>query len=236
MGDPLAGLARGDRQHGVGLYMHYSGVWDSEAIRHHPDWAVVNSDGKADRNATSFFGPYAERLLIPQLRELASDYGVDGAWVDGECWAAQPDYGVGRLEGLPGRHRNSRMPRKPGDPHWFEFLQFNRDAFRDYLRHYITEVKADQPRMQLCSNWAFTDHMPEAVCAPVDWISGDFYAGRRRQFRPLVGPVLGAAGKTLGPDGMELHDHGTTQERLPPEIGRAAGARGGDRVVAGGRL
>ena len=28
--------------------------------------------------------------------------------------------------------------------------------------------------MQLCSNWAFTDHMPEPVSAPVDWISGDY--------------------------------------------------------------
>jgi hypothetical protein len=29
-------------------------------------------------------------LLIPQLRELAGDYGVDGAWIDGECWASVP--------------------------------------------------------------------------------------------------------------------------------------------------
>jgi hypothetical protein len=34
-------------------------------------------------------------------------------------------------------------------------------------------VKKTHPEMQLCSNWAFSDHMPEAVCAPVDWISGD---------------------------------------------------------------
>ena len=66
------------------------------------------------------------------------------------------------------------MPRKPGDPHWYEFLQFNRQAFRNYLSHYIAEVKKTHPTFQICSNWAFTDHMPEAVCAPVDFLSGDY--------------------------------------------------------------
>lgn len=42
------------------------------------------------------------------------------------------------------------------------------------LRYYIAEVKKTHPDMQLCSNWAFSDHMPEKVCAPVDWISGDY--------------------------------------------------------------
>ena len=42
---------------------------------------------------TSVFGPYVDQLLLPQLRELAGDYGVDGVWVDGECWATIPDYG-----------------------------------------------------------------------------------------------------------------------------------------------
>ncbi|HLH53311.1 MAG TPA: hypothetical protein VKY92_06815, partial [Verrucomicrobiae bacterium] len=41
-------------------------------------------------------------------------------------------------------------------------------------RFYIAGVKKTDPEAQLCSNWAFTDHMPEAVCAPLDWISGDF--------------------------------------------------------------
>ena len=65
-------------------------------------------------------------------------------------------------------------PRKPGEPHWFEFLEFHREAFRKYLRRYIAEVKRTHPAFQLCSNWAFTDHMPEPVCAPVDFLSGDY--------------------------------------------------------------
>ncbi len=174
VGDPLRLWRDVTAEHGVALYMHYSGVWDSEAIRLHPDWAVVNADGKINGNATSFFSPYADRLLIPQVRELAGDYGVDGAWVDGECWASAPDFGEAARKAFTDATGIREIPRQPGEPHWYEFLQFNRDAFRRHLRHYVTAVKQTHPSLQLCSNWAFSDHMPEAVCAPVDWISGDF--------------------------------------------------------------
>jgi hypothetical protein len=38
----------------------------------------------------------------------------------------------------------------------------------------VAGVKATNPTFQICSNWAFTDHMPEPVSAPVDFLSGDF--------------------------------------------------------------
>ncbi len=174
VGDPLRLWRQVTAERGVALYMHYSGVWDSEAIRKHPDWAVIDAAGKPNGNATSFFSAYADQLLIPQLRELAGDYGVDGAWVDGECWASVPDYGAAALKAFREATGIADVPRKPGEPHWYEFLQFNREAFRTYLRHYIAEVKRTNPAMQLCSNWAFTDHMPEPVSAPVDFLSGDY--------------------------------------------------------------
>ena len=125
VGDPLRLWRQVTAERGVGLFMHYSGVWDSEAIRRHPDWGAVNGDGSRNGNATSFFGPYADSLMIPQLRELAGVYGVDGAWVDGECWASVPDYSAGGTEGvsLPdrpilgsaqaGRPSLVRVPRVP---------------------------------------------------------------------------------------------------------------------------
>ena len=174
VGDPLRLWRQVTAERGVSLYMHYSGVWDSEAILRNPAWGVINADGKTNGNATSFFGPYADKLLIPQLRELAGDYGVDGAWVDGECWASVPDYSEPALKAFREATGIQDVPRKPGEPHWFEFLQFNREAFRRYLRHYITEVKKTNPDFQLCSNWAFTDHMAEPVSAPVDFLSGDY--------------------------------------------------------------
>lgn len=174
VGDPLRVWRDVTAKNGVALYMHYSGVWDSKAIEEHPECAAINANGTNSTRATSFFGPYAEKLLIPQLCELASDYGVDGAWVDGECWASVPDYGAAALAAFRKTTRITDVPRKPGAPHWFEFLEFHREMFRKYLRHYITVVKKNNPQFQICSNWAFTDHMAEPVTAPVDFLSGDY--------------------------------------------------------------
>jgi hypothetical protein len=174
VGDPLRLWRQVTAEHGVALYMHYSGVWDAEAVRRHPDWAVVDGSGKASDRITSRFGPYADELLIPQLRELAGDYGVDGAWIDGDCWASVPDYGEPAVQAFRQATGIENVPHQPDDPHWFEFLQFHREAFRRYVRHYIAAVKETHPDFQLCSNWAFTDHMPEAVSAPVDFLSGDY--------------------------------------------------------------
>jgi hypothetical protein len=99
---------------------------------------------------------------------------VDGVWIDGDCWASVPDYGEAALKAFRQETGIEDVPRKPGEPHWFEFLQFHREAFRRYLRHNIAEVKKTNPDFQMCSNWAFTDHMPEPVSAPVDFLSGDY--------------------------------------------------------------
>ncbi|MBN1507907.1 MAG: alpha-L-fucosidase [Sedimentisphaerales bacterium] len=195
VGDPLRLWRQVTAERGVALYMHYSGVWDSEAVRRHPEWAAVDADGKTSDRITSRFGPYVDQLLIPQLRELAGDYGVDGAWIDGDCWASVPDYSEPALKAFRQRTGIDDVPRKPGDPHWFGFLQFHREAFREYVRHYIAEVKKTNPDFQLCSNWAFTDHMPEPVSAPVDFLSGDYSPDDSVNSARLSGRYLTRQGK-----------------------------------------
>ncbi len=173
VGDPLRMWRDETARRGVALYVHHSGLYDSWAVQK-PGWAAIGADGKPSTTATSVFGPYADQLLIPQLRELAGTYGVDGVWVDGECWAAVPDYSPAALEAFRKATGIQEVPRRAGQPNWFEFLQFQREAFRKYLRHYLVEVKKTNPEFQLCSNWAYTDHMAEPVSAPVDFLSGDY--------------------------------------------------------------
>jgi hypothetical protein len=195
IGDPLKIWREVTAARGVALYMHYSGVWDSAAVALHPDWAAVGADGKPSARATSFFGPYVDRLLIPQLRELAGDYGVDGAWVDGECWASVPDWGEAALKAFREATGIADVPRKPGDPRWFEFLQFHREAFRRYLRRYIGEVKKTHPGFQVCSNWAYTDHMAEPVGVPLDFLSGDYSSDNSVNSARLSARYLARQGK-----------------------------------------
>ncbi|MDR1455313.1 MAG: hypothetical protein LBJ01_06655 [Tannerella sp.] len=188
VGDPLRTWREVTARRGVALYMHYSGVWDSRAVELHPEWAVMRADHTRDREKTSVFGPYVDRLLVPQLKELAGRYGVDGVWVDGECWATVPDYGERAVRLFREATGISNIPKSAGDPHWYEWMQFHREGFRRYLRHYVAAVRSEYPDFQICSNWAFTHHMAEPVSVALDFLSGDYspnnsinaarYAGR----------------------------------------------------------
>jgi len=88
--DPLSMFRANTSKLGIGMYSHFSGVIDAEAVRDHPEWARVNNDGQRDGKATSIFGPYCDQYFIPQIEELSRNYGIDGVWVDGEVWPCNP--------------------------------------------------------------------------------------------------------------------------------------------------
>ena len=171
--DPLRIWREVTAERGVGLFMHYSGVWDNEALRRHPDWAAIQADGKPAANATSVFGPYVDKLLIPQLKELCTVYGVDGAWVDGDCWATVPDWSPAAQNAFLQSTGIKQVPKSPSDPHWLDYMEFCRAGFRNYVKHYVEEMRRHDPRFQVISNWAYSDHMPEAV-RDVEYLSGDY--------------------------------------------------------------
>ncbi len=173
-GNPLKTWRQVTAKHGVSLYMHFSGVYDIEAIKRNPAWARVSEKGRRDPKNTSVFGPYVDAHLLPQLRELREIHGVDGYWLDGECWAADRDYGRKVLREFRRRTGIQNVPRQPGDPYYFEFSEFCREGFRQYVRHYLEEIHRQCPGVEVTSNWIFSSFMPERVSAPVDFLSGDY--------------------------------------------------------------
>jgi hypothetical protein len=172
--DPLKIWREATAKRSVALYMHYSGVFDCKAVTAHPEWARVNGAGEISKEKISVFGPYVDQLLIPQLTELRRDYQVDGIWLDGECWAVGEDYSKWAQEAFKKKTGLTELPKKPGEPHYHEFIEFNRDGFRQYVNHYVTELHKLDPGFQIASNWAFTSLMPEPVTIDVDFISGDY--------------------------------------------------------------
>jgi hypothetical protein len=172
--DSLAIWRKVTREKGVGLYIHYSGVWDSKAIEEHPDWTRIDAEGKRDPNATSVFGPYVDRLLIPQLKEVISAYDLDGAWVDGECWRAELDYSPEALKAWQKYSGKIRAPKSPSDPDWLEWKMFQRQAFERYLCHWVDTLHEFRPGVQLTSNWMYTTFAPKPVVARLDFLSGDY--------------------------------------------------------------
>lgn len=198
-GDPLALWRRVTAEEGVALYVHYSGVVDRRYCDTHPDQRVIQEDGTPHPETTRTFGSYADDLLIPQMTELYEKYGINGAWIDGECWGTRADFHpdtVAAFEKETGIALGGSLPTSPDHPAYHAYREFCRELFRRYVRHYTDTLHARCPGFEIASNWAFSDHMPEAPTANVDFISGDLnpadsfrsarYAGRAiaQQGRP----------------------------------------------------
>jgi len=175
--DALAIWRKVTREHGVALFIHYSGVWDSVAIEKHPEWAVVHANGKRDKNATSVFGPYVDKLLIPQLKEVTGRYDLDGVWADGECWAAKLDYSPAALAAWRKQTGLKTAPKSRKNPRWGEWKRFHRRAFETYLCHWVDALHAFNPKLQITSNWMYTTLAPKPVVAKLDYLSGDYSPG-----------------------------------------------------------
>ena len=184
--DAMAGWRAATKELGLPLHCHYSGIWDMAASWKHPEWCVVDKDGVVledgvdvgrsfppSNGIMSPFGPYVDELLIPQMLELIDCYEVDGFWVDGEIWAVNADYGEAATTAFTEKTGIADIPREPGDAHWNEWMQFQRDAFHDYVTHYCDAVHNHKPGVLVCSNWLQTFRHPGEPRVPTDWISGD---------------------------------------------------------------
>jgi len=174
--DPLALFRKVTDKHNVGLYVHYSGVWDFNYAKSNPGEARVNADGTPDKQSISFWGNYSDKLLIPQLKEIALKYKVDGAWIDGECWAVAPDYRTDALQEFTTATGITAIPRSPKDKGYKELLDFTRRKFVSYLDYYSKEVHKEAPDFQICSNWAYSALMPEPMPEDLqlNYLSGDY--------------------------------------------------------------
>ena len=61
-----------------------------------------------------------------------------------------------------------------GDPGWLEWKTFHRQAFENYLCHWVDALHAFKPGLQITSNWMYTTFAPKPVVAKLDFLSGDY--------------------------------------------------------------
>ena len=161
-------------QLGIKLGMHYSGVYDTRAIELHPEWARIDENGKPDKHYTCRLSNYADELMIPQMIEIIDKYDVDGFWVDGENWAALPCWCERCKTEFTRRTGIKNIPYNTQDPHWHDWLAFQRQVFVEYVTKYANAVHNRKPQCIVCSNWMYTIRQPDPIEAPIDYISGDY--------------------------------------------------------------
>ena len=105
---------------------------------------------------------------------LTAGADVDGFWVDGENWASKPCWCDRCRAEFTRRTGCKEAPSGEGEPDWDEWLAFHRELFIEHVARYAAAVHARKPSCLIVSNWMYTVRQPEAVAAPVDYLSGDF--------------------------------------------------------------
>ena len=167
-GDMLKEVRRLTAERDMALLVHHSGVYDDEALKQHPEWAQV-IDGQPSANYVSVFSPYVDELLIPQLKELVDMYDLEGAWIDGECWACFPDYSEYAQKAF-----EQETGVRPTEETKGEYLHFLRRGFFDYVNHYVEELQAYRPNFDITSNWLKSSFSPDMENrGRVPYLSGD---------------------------------------------------------------
>lgn len=195
--DPMRLIRKVTEKHNVALYAHYSGAIDENYVKKNPSEARVRPDGEPDHKLISFYGKYVDSLLIPQIRELATEYKLDGVWVDGECWAIEPDYRPKAIEEFKRKYGVDHIPLKHDDPEYKKLLEFTRGKFYEYLQYYSGAIHQTNPDFQICSNWAFSAMMPEPIPPglQLDFLSGDYNPDRALHSANWYGRSLSGQGK-----------------------------------------
>ncbi len=174
--DSVAVWRRVTKRHKVALYAHYSTLWENDyAAGHGGSIRLSDEDPRRDLEGklVSLYSPYLEERVIPQLKELAA-MGLDGVWVDGDCWAAYQDYREEAFAEFTAETGITEIPQKKGDPHFAEWIDFFRTKYKAFLRGYVDAVHAGYPDFQICSNWMYSMYAPEPVDIGVDFLSGDY--------------------------------------------------------------
>lgn len=170
--DHLKILREETKKRGIALIAHHSGLYDHAATDVHPDWCVVNRDGTRDNRVIDPCSPYADQRLIPQLKELAGEYGFDGVWVDGDNWVAKENYNPENLKKFYAATGFTSVDEAQNAPSHVAFRQFCRQQLREYIRHYAEAVKAEYPDFEICSN-GYSHHAPEEPLECLDFLSSD---------------------------------------------------------------
>lgn len=160
------------KERDIALYGHHSGIFDFNAAERYPEWAIRDENGNVSKCYMSVFSPYADEILIPQLKELAIDYELDGAWIDGECWAAYVDYSEYAKRAYCEKFK--KEPPMSSDDDYEHYKEFCRQGFEAYVAHYIEEIKKVKPDFEITSNWMYSAYMPGKAGVAVDFLSGDY--------------------------------------------------------------
>ncbi len=211
--DLMRSISKACRQAGIKFIVYFSGGIDTYAGKQHPDWraqvklneppAPVASDANLYLNVC-LFGPYTDEWLIPQMREAAREYEMDGMMTDTMssfiCCCPHCRAGFTRDTGLD-------FPADEGAPAWREFARWRYGQKDVFARKICRAVQAERPGLPVGLNWMYSIRDPVLPPPEIGYLLADdcrgaaetsmtarYFAGTGRPFEIMTGRFLHGLG------------------------------------------
>lgn len=144
-------------RHNIRVIGYYSNMWDTEAAREHPDWMAEEADGSYsyDRWPTmSLLSPY-RGLVHEHLREMFTNYDLDGVWSD--ILSDVPSYDR-HTRDVYKQDTGEEMPRSLNEPGWLNLVRWQHKMIAEYLDEAYTLVKSIKPEAAYVVNFYGTPY------------------------------------------------------------------------------
>lgn len=183
---------------GVGLYAHYATWYNKDYVEKCPEHAQENADGTKrvgnPKPHVTYFSPYMDEVVIPQLCELAGEYKVDGVWMD--CMVAEcvGDYRPEIVAEFKKEYNMDYAPESKEDANYYKWMDFTRRRYTKMLKHITEEVHKKYPDFEICAAWDYTTYNP-VKAEYTDYISGDVWGSSTVNEARIEGRYISNQGK-----------------------------------------
>ncbi len=211
--DLMRPISEACRRAGIKFIVYFSGGIDTYAAKQHTDWraqvklneppAPVAPDANVYLNVC-LFGPYTDEWLIPQMREAAREYEMDGMMTDTMssfvCCCPHCRAGFTRDTGMT-------FPLDENDPTWAAFARWRYEQKDVFARKICRAVQAERPGLPVGLNWMYSIRDPAPPPPEIGYLLADdcrgaaetsmtarYFAGTGLPFEIMTGRFLHGLG------------------------------------------
>ena len=170
--DIVEEVTKACHKRGIKVIGYFNLLHSEPIFDQHPDWIARDKDGEMIDNTLSFFSPYLDEMLFPQLEEYARNYDVDGIFFDFlYARTSYDEYAKKAYREATGKE----IPISSDDPDYDIYVKWMLEQSKDMRDRAFKAVHRGRADILTSVNWAYTYRQPEIPPDNTGFLSLDIF-------------------------------------------------------------
>jgi hypothetical protein len=190
--DMLGNMVDACHKRGIKVIAYYHTFGHQKIQELHPEWRGKNS--KNEPSGLCGNTPLLKEYILPQIREIVSNYDIDGIFFDGT------HIGICYCDECRKEFKNDSgfdIPLSKDDAHWLDHVKWLNKKSKE-LRQKITEAVHGEKKDVLVSfNWAYTPRWPEIIPDDIGFLSCDIFPDDQLFSGSYLGKYWSTSGRSF---------------------------------------